>query len=125
MPFSLICPPLIFAMLLGLFATLRPGGLRREYLKLDDQGLTYGTIFKAHRWSWSDVSAFVLGHRHNEVPIVTFALPGKPGWTVNQLDEKAMIEDVYDTPLDKIAARLNEYRSQALARAAQQAAPPR
>lgn len=114
MPFSLIAPPLIFAMALGLFATLRPGGLHREYLRLDDEGLTYGNIFRSHRWPWADLSAFAISRRANKDRVITFAIPGKPGWLLNQLDDKAMIEDVYDTPLDDIAANLNLYRDHAL-----------
>lgn len=113
LPFSLVCPILLLAMLLGLFATLRPGGLRREFLKLDDQGLTYGNIFRAHHWSWAELSSFSMGRRQNKEPIITFAVPGKPGLLLSHLDDKAMIEDVYDTPLEDIAARLNEYRKRA------------
>lgn len=113
MPFSLLAPPLIVAMALGLFATLRPGGLNREYLKLQDEGLTYGNIFRAHRWPWTALSAFAMSRRENNELIITFAIPGKPGWLLNQLDGKAMIEDVYDAPLEEIAARLNAYRARA------------
>jgi len=45
-------------------------------------------------------------------------VPGKPGWTVNQTDTKALIENIYDTPLTDIAAKLNEFRDQALGHSA-------
>lgn len=114
MPFSVLAPPLILVMALDLFATLRPGGLKREYLTLGEDGLTYGNIFRAHRWPWTELSAFALIRRPNKDLAITFAVPGKPGLWLNQLDGKAMIDDVYDTPLEDIVARLNEFRDRTL-----------
>lgn len=110
-----------FACLLGVAMALKPGGTGREFLALDDEGLTYGNLFGRNRWAWRDLSAFALRRPSEKVAYVTFGLPEKPGWTVNRcyseltaVGEKAMIEDIYDRPLDEIAAKLNEYRDRAL-----------
>lgn len=101
--------------------TLRPGAARREFLKLDDEGLTYGNLFGRNRWHWSDLSTFALREQLDKSAYVTFALPKKPDWTVNQsptestaVGPKAMIEDIYDRPIAEIVAKLNEFRDRAL-----------
>lgn len=112
---------MLLACVIFIALSLRPGGARREFLRLDDEGLTYGNLFGAHRWPWHDLSAFALRRQSAANTYVTFALPGKTGWTVNQCPwerttrgPKVMIEDLYDTPLDEIAAKLNDYRERAL-----------
>jgi len=60
LPWSLASPALILAMLICLISTTKPGGMRREYLRLDDEGLTYGNLFGAKHWPWCDLSAFAL-----------------------------------------------------------------
>ncbi len=111
---------MLLACVIFVALSLRLGGTRREYLRLDDEGLTYGNLFGAHRWPWHDLSAFALRRQFAANTYVTFALPGKTGWTVNQCPwerttrgPKAMIEDIYDAPIDVIAAKLNEYRDRA------------
>ena len=93
----------------------KPIGTSREFLRLDDEGLTYGNLFGAKHWPWRDLSAFALRGPASKNVHITFAVPGKPGWTVNRTDTKALIADIYDTPLEDIAANLNEYRDRALA----------
>ena len=106
---------ILLACVILLVMAYKPIGTRREFLRLDDEGLTYGNLYGAKHWPWRDLSAFALRGRPGKNAHVTFAVPGKPGWTVNQLGAKAMIEDIYDTPLEDIAAKLNEYRDRALA----------
>lgn len=98
MPWSLVSPAFILAVLICLIGIIKPGGMRREYLRLDDEGLTYGNLFAAHHWRWRDLSAFALHGKAGKNVRVTFAVPGKLGWTLNQTDTKALIEDIYDTP---------------------------
>jgi hypothetical protein len=96
-------------------------------LRLDADGLAYLRAGKSLRWPWGDVSAFdlrlasskrLLGRRR----FITFAAPGND-WTwhlvryVYALPKHPplfIIEDVYESPLDEIAATLNEYRERAL-----------
>ncbi len=114
MPWSLASPALILAMLICLISTIKPGGMHREYLRLDDVGLTYGNLFGAHHWPWRDISTFALHGKTGRNVRVTFAVPGKLARSVNQTDTRVLIEDIYDTPLTDIAAKLNDFRDQAL-----------
>ncbi len=121
LPLTVSSLVMLLACVIVVALSLGPGGARREYLRLDDEGMTYGNLFGANRWPWRDLSAFALRRQSGANAYVTFALPGKTGWTVNQCPwertakgPKAMIEDIYDAPLDEIAAKLNEYRDRAL-----------
>lgn len=105
---------MLLACVIVVVMAFKPFGTRREFLRLDDEGLTYGNLYGSKHWPWRDLSAFARRGRPGKNAHVTFALPGKPGWTVNQLGSKVMIEDIYDTPLGDIAAKLNEYRALAL-----------
>ena len=116
--FSIINLILFLVCVVGVVMFLKPGGAGRAFLRLDDEGLTYGDYFGAKHWRWRDLSTFTLHGRAGKNARVTFAVPGKPGWTVNQTDTKALIEDIYDAPLADIAAKLNEYRNRALNRPA-------
>lgn len=86
----------------------------KNQLSIHRHGLAITRRGRPHRWPWRDLSAFALSRKSGKEVIVTFALPDKPGWTVNQWGPKAMIEDIYDAPLEEIAARLNEYRARAV-----------
>ncbi len=112
--FSIVSLILLLVCVLGIMHFLKPGGAKREFIRLDGEGLTYGNLFGAHRWTWRDLSAFAVSRRTKGDYIITFAVPGKLGWTLNQTDTKALIEDIYDTPVGDIAAKLNEYRDRAL-----------
>lgn len=121
---------LVFAILLGLVAAvwaLWAGGRARNTLRLDPAGLTYIRQGRRLAWSWQDVSDFthhrlvgatIFGRRRT----ITFAAPGKDWmwrWVrrtygLPKAPPAVVIEDVYDTPLDDIAATLNEYRKRAL-----------
>lgn len=96
-------------------SSLRLVGGGREFLRLDDGGLTFGNLFGAHHWRWRDLSAFALHGKAGKNVRVTFAVPGKLARSVNQIDKRALIEDIYDTPLTDIAAKLNEFRERARA----------
>lgn len=94
---------------------------RRFLFRIDDEGLAYG-----HRhWRWDELSTFKPRGRWLDRHIV-FAIPEHIVFTVpEQVDwltrieglgrpKVARIRDIYDTPLDDIAATLNAYRERAL-----------
>lgn len=96
-------------------------GPGNNYLLLDQSGFSYMRRGKSRHWPWSVLPGFktVLSYRQ-----VRFLLPeGKSephrlgGWIheVTPDGPVAAIHDIYDTPLEEIAARLNEYRDRALA----------
>jgi hypothetical protein len=99
-------------------------------LRLDDAGLTYtrrptsGRGSENRHWSWSELSAFE--HDDTGVPGIRFCLPKldpeqarRDPWVQQVTPEGALIvvHDIYDAPLDEIAAKLNDYRDRALAAA--------
>lgn len=130
---------LVFAILLGLVAGVWAqwaGGRTRNTLRLDPADLTYIRQGRRFVWSWQDVSDFtyhnlmthtVFGRRR----AITFTAPGKD-WTwrwvrwiygLPKAPPAVVIEDVYDTPLDDIAATLNAYRERAIGGGSAKAEP--
>ena len=92
----------------------------RNFLQLDRDSLTYVRGGKSRHWPWSVLPAFktILSYRQ-----VRFVLPegdAKPKrrdpWIheVTPDGPVVAIRDIYDAPLEEIAARLNEYRDHAL-----------
>jgi hypothetical protein len=95
----------------------------RNSLQLNLDGLTYKSAGHGGTWFWRDVSAFEQ-HRLVGGPLIgrrraiTFAAPGKD-WTWRWLrwayglpakPPVVVIQEMYDTPVDEIAAALNAYR---------------
>jgi len=95
-------------------------------LRLDEAGLTYTYARRDFRscrhWSWSELSAF----ERDDVagPRIRFRLPKldpeqarRDPWVREVTPEGAVVvvQDIYDAPLDEIAARLNDYRARAAA----------
>lgn len=92
------------------------------YLKLDARGLTHAEGRVRRQWRWDELSTFKLerywGRRH-----VVFTVPGEAGRVTHYEASKrnlpegppVRIQDIYDTPLEDIAATLNEYRERVLA----------
>jgi len=87
-----------------------PRLLARLYLRLDHDGFTDSRRFRSRRWAWCELPPFAF--EANELPPnIAFHWPGqKPGSL-----RKGEITDLYDAPLDEIAAKLNDYREKALA----------
>ena len=114
---------LAFLYSLGAVAKLFlvPPPTARSTLQLGDEGLTYGD----RRYRWDELSAFKLQGRWIGRNIV-FAVPGEAGWLVRlqavsvglPQGPLVTIPDVYDARLDEIAAKLNEYRDEALGKEA-------
>ncbi len=93
----------------------------RGSLTLDDERLTYTRGSTTRRWPWAELSRFdLVGPGISRVSVIRFrprALDWKIGILLGELTATgwmARIEDLYDTPLDEIAATLNEYRKRAL-----------
>ena len=93
----------------------------RGSLTLDDKRLTYTRGSTTRRWSWAGLSRFdLVGPGVSRVSGIKFRPPvldWKIGLLLGGLTStgwKARIEDLYDTPLDEIAATLNEFRERAL-----------
>lgn len=95
-------------------------------LGLDKGGLTVTRGGRRRRWAWGDLSAFEVKARKafgffRPRSVIVFDAPG--GYDLRsrflrlcyRLSGRApamVIEDIYDTPLDEIAARLNDFRAQ-------------
>ena len=102
---------------------LHPRTRAKRFLQLDDEGLTYarGLLGGRRRWRWHDLSAFNLEGRPS-YRFISFVMLGKVRWFtslspwvqgISPEGPKTIIEDIYDTPLDEIVAKLNEYRERA------------
>ncbi len=96
-------------------------------LHLDTSGLAYTRAGKSLRWPWGDLSAFKVEFASSKLLMgrrrfITFAAPGQDwAWHLVRYvyglpkhPPLVIIEDVYETPLDEIAATLNAYRERAL-----------
>lgn len=91
------------------------------YLKLDARGLKHAEGRVRRQWRWDEISTFKLeryrGRRH-----VVFTVPGPAGAiTLYEASKRNLpdgrlvrIQDIYDTPLEDIAATLNAHRGRAL-----------
>ncbi len=103
---------LILMLLAAIAAPLHPRVAARLCLRLDGKSLTLGGLFRRRRWFWYDLSEFELDKGQLSRPAIYFFFRGRaPHAGV----ESGRIGDIYDAPLDEIAARLNDYREQALA----------
>ena len=100
---------------LGISLALRPNSLQ-----LDKDGLTYKRGARS-AWPWRDISAFTLvrGWWHPRIEFTVRVRQGR-GWRryANLRKTKAgwtgTIPNIWDTPLEDIAATLNEYRERSL-----------
>lgn len=116
-----------------LFIFVIPRRRAHCFLQLDNEELkSHGMGRHLRQWRWDELSAFKLQGRWIFRHIL-FAVPGlgRANWLTEfkaanlGLPEGplAKIEDIYDAPLDEIAATLNEYREQALGGASGTQAP--
>ncbi len=90
-------------------------------LRLDDTSLTYACGERSFRWPWKDLESFKL---HQATPFrsltgihhVRIALEdeGPASRFLRMWREPGMVLDAFDTPLEDIAAKLNDYRDRAL-----------
>lgn len=124
----LFWPCLAVAAAAAGFAVL--GGLAnapgRNFLLLDDQGLTYVMRGKRWHWPWRDVADFEVRNWVHGVKTAKLTVTGRFDWKtrlalllVNGRASSSRLTvflgDIYDTPLDDIAARLKAYRGRSSA----------
>lgn len=120
---GMLVPIGLIAELLFLMREIGPAD---NALALDRNGLTLTRGGNRKLWSWSDLSAFqvearkvlgLFGPRH----VIVFGAPGgrdlrsrflRLCYALTGHAPAMVIEDVYDTPLDDIAAALNRYRAE-------------
>lgn len=111
--------PVLFLFLFA-FLRIKP---KNNFLALDGDGLTYMRESKRYTWSWQVLSAFQyqIPPTITARPIITVAAPGRDwAWWGLRLTHglswkppAVVIQDIYDTPLEDIAATLNTYRERA------------
>lgn len=106
------------------------GAKRANYLSLDPSGLRYTRGGTSLAWPWHELSPFELRPTPPQPwylsvrsgRIVAFSALGDGQAAPHGLErlfrvagsDGYAIQDIYDTPLDEIAAKLNDYREQAL-----------
>lgn len=103
------------------FLHYRGPGPDYYFLLLDQSGLTYTRHGKSRHWPWSVLPCFKMVGRYNQIH---FLLPEddtdpkrRDPWIHEVTPDGPVVAilDWYDTPLDEIAAKLNEYRVRARA----------
>lgn len=100
----------------------------RNYLRLDEAGLTYMRGGKTRFWPWRETSTFEHGPSRDRKGQINFAVRG-PGTADASLEAEAdmaaaggtagggaeprsiVIADAYETPLEEIVERLNDFRT--------------
>lgn len=109
--------------LVKLGLVIRASAPGRNFLWLDERGLTYARMGKSQFWPWPDVSAFGYEDLGHLAPRILFTAPARdlqPAKRDSWVHKIAaggsiiVIKDVYDAPLDKIFAVLNAYRRYSL-----------
>ena len=111
-----IIVPINFVVAAGFFRMALP---RHNQLQLDDVGLTYKRAGQRGAWPWRDISAFTLA-RGWRGPCIEFTVSGDDGrWRIAPLRRTkagltGTIPNIWDTPVEDIAATLNQYRERAL-----------
>jgi hypothetical protein len=105
--------------LLGAAGFFRLALPRHNSLRLDQNGVTYQSAGHSGIWPWHDISPFTLA-RGWRGPSIRFTVSKDDDrWRISPLrrtkaGSTGTIPDIWDTPLENIAATLNEYRDRAL-----------
>ena len=121
-----IIVPINFVVAAGFFRMALP---RHNSLQLDEVGLTYKRAGQRGAWPWRDISAFTIARGWGG-PCIEFAVSGDDGrWRTAPLRRTkagltGTIPDIWDAPLEDIAATLNEYRERALGGGSATDGPP-
>jgi hypothetical protein len=112
---------LILCVLAYQVAQIRLAAPERNFLRIDETGLTFTRFGKSRTWAWPEISPFERDHSF--VPRIRFLLPNldpeqarRDRWVHEMTPAGAtvVIPDVYDTQLDKIISQLNVSRARAL-----------
>lgn len=118
----------LFALLLAVVIpwtarVIRHSSRAGNFLRLDDDGLTLGSLGKIYHLAWPELSSFeILGTEKiwflttdHYVPIVKSGATRRDRFLLAlRLGLSSTIRDHYDTPIEEIAATLNAYRERAL-----------
>ncbi len=100
---------------------IRLAAPERNFLRIDETGLTFARFGKSRTWVWPELSPFERDHSFARIK---FLLPDleperarRDRWVHEVTPKGAMVvvRDIYDAPLDEITAKLNDYRDRALA----------
>lgn len=92
----------------------------RHLLQFDSEGFTYTRAGKRRYWPWSEVTGFRCESVARDLSQIRFGLSkldrkqAQTDQWVYQLTPdgpEVAIPDIYDAPLDEIAAKLNQYRN--------------
>mgnify|MGYP001828874999 CR=1 FL=1 len=92
----------------------------RDYLELGPDGLLYMRAGKSRFWPWRALPAFRPIHSFRQVQFVLpdpVEVAGRRDPWIHEVTPDGpvvAISDIYRTPFDEIAAKLNEYRDRAL-----------
>ncbi len=112
---------LMFGSMLTMIAVMLPGSNR---LELNADGLLHVRFARKRRWPWHAVGSAELRRVRSKWSaksrsVITIPVPADSWsfrflrWAFNIDGDRAqaVIEDIYETPLDEIAATLNDHRS--------------
>jgi len=128
------------AAILGVFfvITLAWKSPTRNFVRLDDVGLTYVFMGLRRRWPWRTTDWAEVEQTGLPIRVAKLAISGTFGWIdrlallfLNTLASSSQatlrLPDFYDVPIEQIVASINEHRSAALGekRAAATAQPTR
>ncbi len=122
--FPFLLAPALFLMAVPQLLSISP---KRNFMTLDDAGFGYVRLGVRQWWSWQDLPAFSVTARGKSTRVIEFRPPAARGlrsrlarWVVwaaaDSWSHRAIrLSDQFDTPLDEIAAALNDYRERAVA----------
>ena len=90
-----------------------------NFLRLEQEELIYRWGGKSLSWPWRELSAFALDQKKRRIAFTpSRSTAWRPGWASMRDETKpgqpGWIIDVYDAPIDEIAAKLNEHRERDL-----------
>jgi len=115
------------AVLLGVlfFLTLAWKSPARNFVQLDDVGLTYAFLGLNRRWPWRAVASADLEQTGVPVRAAKLTLSGRFAWIdrlgllfLNTLASSTRatlrLPDFYESPIEEIVAKINDYRALAL-----------
>ncbi len=122
---SSVVAAVILFHVVGIFLGPLSVAPKRNFLRLDRNGLTYVNQGKSRKWTWPELSAFKFKPRqasgitpmlgaldaHERADAPWRPRQGAYAAALSEQGDVCVIQDIYDTPLDEIATKLNDYRA--------------
>lgn len=122
---SLVALAWSLTVIAGNLYAIRPS---RNFMTLDESGLTYVRFGFRQQWAWRDLPELGVTVHPDGAKVVEFRPPPAGDWRAYlgswavwmaggwfaRGGRTVRISDDYDTPLQEVADRLNEYREQAV-----------